>query len=151
MRAKLGLVTSSANDLDLVNALYEAMEGQQVDFTQFFRNLSQAIWGNAEPVRRLFADETKFGTWLTEWQARIETEEILPAARAEAMNAVNPIYIPRNHKVEEALQSAITGDMTKFEKLLTVLANPFEECLGLEEYASPAPANFGPYRTFCGT
>ncbi|MCX6048010.1 MAG: YdiU family protein [Chloroflexi bacterium] len=151
MRAKLGLATPSVHDLHLVNALYEAMDGQQVDFTQFFRNLSQAALGDAEPARRLFADDTKFVTWLTEWQTRIETEGILPTVRAQAMNGVNPIYIPRNHKVEEALQRAITGDLTKFEKLLAVLANPFEERPGLEEYAQPAPAEFGPYTTFCGT
>jgi uncharacterized protein YdiU (UPF0061 family) len=151
MRAKLGLFTISAHDLDLVNALYAAMDGQQVDFTQFFRNLSQAVLGNAEPARLLFADETKFATWLNEWQARMATEAILPTVRAQAMNAVNPIYIPRNHKVEEALQAAVAGDLSKFDKLLLVLAKPFEERPGLEEYASPAPAEFGPYTTFCGT
>ena len=67
------------------------------------------------------------------------------------MNAVNPIYIPRNHKVEEALQRAVAGDLTQFEKLLTVLAKPFEERTGLDEYAQPAPAEFGSYTTFCGT
>ncbi len=151
MRAKLGLVTPSAHDLDLANALYEAMEGQQVDFTQLFRSLSQAILGNSAPAQTLFADDTKFATWLTEWQARTATEAVLPAARAQAMNSVNPLYIPRNHKVEEALQRAVAGDLTKFDKLLMVLANPFEERPGLEEYASPAPADFGPYTTFCGT
>ena len=151
MRAKLGLVTPSAHDLDLVNSLYEAMEGQQVDFTQLFRSLSKVVLGDPAPARQLFVDDTKFVTWLTQWQARMESEEILPEARAEAMNAVNPIYIPRNHKVEEALQAAVVGDLTQFEKLLTVLANPFAERAGLEEYASPAPADFGPYTTFCGT
>ena len=151
MRAKLGLVTPLAHDLDLVNALYEAMEGQQVDFTQLFRHLSQAVLGDAEPARRLFADDTKFAIWLTEWQARMASEAVLPEARAEAMNAVNPLYIPRNHKVEEALQAAVAGDLTQFEKLLSVLANPFVERAGFEEYASPAPADFGPYTTFCGT
>ncbi|CAN5427472.1 YdiU family protein [soil metagenome] len=151
MRAKLGLVTESAHDLDLVNALYAAMDGQQVDFTLLFRNLSQAVLGNSAPARLLFADDTKFAAWLTEWQTRVHGEELLPAARAQAMNLVNPIYIPRNHKVEEALQAAVAGDLTKFEKLLAVLANPFEERPGLEEYASPAPTDFGPYTTFCGT
>jgi uncharacterized protein YdiU (UPF0061 family) len=151
MRAKLGLVTPSVHDLDLVNALYEAMEGQNVDFTQFFRSLAQAVLGNSEPAQLLFADDTKFTTWLEQWQARLQTETIQPEARAQAMNQVNPIYIPRNHKVEEALQKAVTGDLTYFEQLLTVLAEPFRAREGLEEYAQPAPAEFGCYTTFCGT
>ncbi len=151
MRAKLGLVTTSAHDLDLVNGLYEAMEGQQVDFTQLFRSLSQAVLGNSAPARLLFVDDTKFATWLAQWQTRIHNEPVRPEARAQAMNAVNPIYIPRNHKVEEALQAAVAGDLSKFEQLLAVLANPFEERAGLDEYALPAPAEFGSYTTFCGT
>jgi len=151
MRAKLGLVTQAEDDLALVNGLYAAMDGQQVDFTQLFHSLSQAVLGDPEPARRLFADDTKFATWLTQWLARTESEAILPAARAHAMNAVNPIYIPRNHRVEDALQAAVAGDLTKFEKLLMVLAKPFEERAGLDEYINPAPAEFGSYTTFCGT
>jgi len=151
MRAKLGLVTRAEDDLTLVNNLYAAMEGQQVDFTQFFRSLSLAVLGNPEPALQLFADRTKFTDWLEQWQARAQGEALSPAERAQAMNRVNPIYIPRNHKVEEALQSAVAGDLTKFEQLLTVLAKPFEERAGLEEYASPAPSEFGAYTTFCGT
>jgi uncharacterized protein YdiU (UPF0061 family) len=151
MRAKLGLVTTSVHDLALVNALYEAMDGQQVDFTQLFCSLSQVILGNPEPARLLFADDTKFATWVQEWLARTAIEDLPPTARAQAMNAVNPIYIPRNHKVEEALQRAVAGDLTQFEKLLTVLVKPFTERAGLEAYADPAPPEFGSYTTFCGT
>ena len=67
------------------------------------------------------------------------------------MDAVNPIYIPRNHKVEEALQRAIAGDLSKFETLLTVLSDPYTEQPRCGEYALPAPASFGHYTTFCGT
>lgn len=151
MRAKLGLVTASAHDLDLVNGLYEAMAGQQVDFTQLFRSLSQVVLGDAASARMLFVDDTKFADWLAQWQTRTASEAVLPAVRAQAMNWVNPIYIPRNHKVEEAIQAGMTGDLTKFEKLLTVLASPYEHRAGLDAYASPAPAEFGPYITFCGT
>jgi uncharacterized protein YdiU (UPF0061 family) len=151
MRAKLGLSTRFEEDLALVNRLYEAMEGQQVDFIQFFRSLAQAVLGNPLPAQMLFADDTQFVTWLAQWQVRSQTEAIQPAERAAAMNKVNPIYIPRNHKVEEALQSAVAGDLTQFEELLTVLAKPFEERAGFAEYAQPAPAEFGRYTTFCGT
>ncbi|MFN8490699.1 MAG: YdiU family protein [Caldilineaceae bacterium] len=151
MRAKLGLVTRAEADLALVNNLYAAMDGQQVDFTQFFRSLSTAVLGNPEPAQQCFADRAKFTAWFEQWQARVQCEALSPAERAQAMNAANPIYIPRNHKVEEALQSAVAGDLAKFEQLLTVLAKPFEERVGLEEYVKPAPPEFGTYTTFCGT
>ena len=68
-----------------------------------------------------------------------------------AMDRVNPIYIPRNHLVEEALTAATAGDLEPFERLVDVLAQPFDERPGLEAFAAPAPPSFGSYRTFCGT
>jgi uncharacterized protein YdiU (UPF0061 family) len=67
------------------------------------------------------------------------------------MDRVNPLYIPRNHLVEEALAEAVGGDLRPFQRFLDVLARPYDERPGLEPYAEPAPAAFGPYRTFCGT
>jgi uncharacterized protein YdiU (UPF0061 family) len=67
------------------------------------------------------------------------------------MDRVNPIYIPRNHQVEDALTAATAGDLEPFRRLVDVLAQPFDERPGLEDYATPAPPSFGPYRTFCGT
>ena len=68
------------------------------------------------------------------------------------MDQVNPIYIRRNHKVEEALAAAVKQeDMKPFSKLLSVLSHPFDEKLGCEAYAAPAPVTDTPYRTFCGT
>ena len=70
---------------------------------------------------------------------------------AEAMDRVNPVYIPRNHLVEEALQAATDGDLAPFNRLLDVVTHPVGERPGLERYAEPAPATFGPYTTYCGT
>ena len=67
------------------------------------------------------------------------------------MDRVNPIYIPRNHKVEEALAAAVNQDMMPFSKFLTVLSHPFDEVAGNEAYAEPAPVMSRPYQTFCGT
>ncbi len=67
------------------------------------------------------------------------------------MEGVNPVYIPRNHRVEEALAAATDDDLGPFRRLLDVLAQPFDERPGLESYAAPAPPGFGAYRTFCGT
>jgi uncharacterized protein YdiU (UPF0061 family) len=68
------------------------------------------------------------------------------------MDGVNPLYVPRNHKVEAALEAATDGDLAPFEQLVDVLRRPFDERSGLEAYAAPAPAGFGEcYQTFCGT
>jgi uncharacterized protein YdiU (UPF0061 family) len=67
------------------------------------------------------------------------------------MDRVNPVYIPRNHLVEEALDAATGGDLQPLGKLLEAVSAPFAERSGLERYAAPAPQDFGAYRTFCGT
>ena len=86
------------------------------------------------------------------WRKRLSRETTDGDARAAAMNCVNPLYIARNHKVEEALSAAVDQqDLQPFKTLLDVVKYPFEERDGLEKYAEPAPANFGPYKTFCGT
>ena len=85
-----------------------------------------------------------FDAWLSRWRGRATDP-------AEAMHAVNPIYIPRNHLVEAALTAATGGDLGPLEELLDALADPFTERQGLERFAEPAPESFGKYRTFCGT
>ncbi len=91
--------------------------------------------------------------WLPRWQERAAQVDAIPAARAQAMNAVNPAYIARNHRVEEALEAAVKrGDFAPFERLLAVLQHPFEERAEFSDYAQPAPAETSAgYRTFCGT
>jgi len=152
MRAKLGLVTKETTDLTLVNQLFQSMEGQDVDFTLLFRGLTDSIQGNETKVQDQFDNVEKFNLWHIRWMERLSGDPMEVEARITSMNAVNPIYIPRNHKVEEVLQIAEAElDYEPLEKLMSVLAKPFVERAGLEEYAEPAPSDFPPYRTFCGT
>ncbi len=151
MRAKTGLARAEAGDLSLMEALLEAARAGGADHTLLFRRLSDAALGRAEPARALFSDPARFDLWLARWRGRLAAEDAAPDARAAAMDRVNPVYIPRNHKVEEALEAAIGGNLAPFETLLEVIEKPFDERVGLEEYASPAPKEFGHYRTFCGT
>lgn len=86
------------------------------------------------------------------WQERISQEGIAEEKIAATMNKVNPIYIPRNHKVEEALHEAVfKNNMLPFNKLHSLLQNPFEEIDGFESFKEPAPKSDIPYKTFCGT
>ena len=152
MRAKLGLTTAREEDLSLAHDLIKAMDAQRVDFTLLFRRLAGAVQGDVEPARALFADPALFDGWHDRWNERIAVEgNVSSMERVAAMNRVNPLYIVRNHKVEEALSAARRGDLAPFDRLLEAIGKPFEERPGFEEFAQPAPAGFGPYRTFCGT
>jgi uncharacterized protein YdiU (UPF0061 family) len=151
MRAKIGLVSSEEEDSALINDLFTAMDGQNVDYTQVFRRLADAATGDDNGLRGLFDDRENIINWLVRWQARLLRDPQNPAERAQAMNAVNPIYIPRNHNVEAALGAAEGGNMLLFTTLLDVLSDPFTKRDGLEMFEGPAPDDFGPYETFCGT
>jgi protein adenylyltransferase len=151
MRAKLGVAGSEAEDGSLIADLLALMHAQRVDFTSCLRALSSSVVGDAARARSLFSDPSPFDAWSEGWRARLSSEARDPRAIAEAMDRVNPVYIPRNHRVEEALAAATGGDLEPFRRLLEVLAQPFDERPGLEAYAAPAPPDFGSYRTFCGT
>jgi len=151
MRAKLGLATNDERDLGLVASLFNAMEGQGADFRLFFRKLSRVPEDGRDAVTALFDDPAAICGWLDTWEARIAREGRPDAERAAAMDAMNPLYIPRNHLVEAALEAAEGGDLAPFEKLLEVVRQPFSERDGLAEYTQPAPADTRPYVTYCGT
>lgn len=157
MRHKLGLLHDEADDFALAADFLKTMEGQGVDYTQAFRRLAdtaEAADASREGwLRKLYADDAALGAWLPRWRKRLNAESVAPAQRAPAMRAVNPVYIPRNHRVEEALAAAVDlGDYAPFEKLLTVLQQPFDERMQFAAYAEPATAEESRgYQTFCGT
>lgn len=139
MAAKLGL---DAPDDTLARDLLALLHAQRVDFTQFFRALPR---GRA---RSLFAEPDAFDAWGGRWEALLPADR---GAAAAAMDRVNPVYVPRNHVVEEALTAATAGDMAPFHRLVEVISSPFDERPGLERYAEPAPAGSRPHVTYCGT
>jgi uncharacterized protein YdiU (UPF0061 family) len=145
MRAKLGLGDGVGDDITtpLLHDLLALLQASHVEYTSFFRALSAAARGDAEPARGLFLDLEAFDAWMRRWRA-LDPD----AAR---MDGVNPLYIPRNHLVEEALAAATRGDLEPFEQLLQVITRPYDERPGLERYTAPAPDDFGKYTTFCGT
>ena len=154
-RAKLGLFSAQDDDLALGQRLLNAMTEGEADFTLTFRWLANVVDGqNLETAnpRNLFSDPALFETWLAEWAARAQQEDVPPADRAAAMRAANPLFIPRNHLVEEAIRAGEDdGDFGPMQVLLAVLAHPFDEQQGAERYAlPPSPEQVVP-RTFCGT
>ena len=145
MRAKLGLPASldDAVASPLVDDLLTLLKASQVDYTSFFRLLGAAARGDASSTRRLFGAGAAFDAWVVRWRAQ--------GPDADAMDRVNPVYIPRNHLVEQALGAATDGDLHPLLQLLDALATPYDERPGLDRYAAGAPEDFGAYRTFCGT
>jgi serine/tyrosine/threonine adenylyltransferase len=151
MRAKLGLVEADEVTDALIADLLMLLREQGVDYTSSFRALSASLRGDASPVRSLFAGSSAFAAWADRWREQLAHGPSDARQIASAMDSVNPVYIPRNHQVEAALAAATAGDLEPFQRLLQVLAHPFDERPGLEAYAAPAPASWGRYQTFCGT
>jgi len=152
MRGKLGLVIEDEADLNLAKGFLAAMEDKKVDYTLAFRYLADAAVGQEEPIRALFADALAYELWSGRWRARLAREAATPLVRAQAMRRVNPGFIPRNHRVEEALSAAVErDDYAPFETLLKLLSRPFDDQPEFAAFAEPAPEGRGCYRTFCGT
>ncbi|MFL0578662.1 protein adenylyltransferase SelO [Dietzia sp. 179-F 9C3 NHS] len=139
MRRKLGLGEEVDDEVarPLIDALAEKLAEHHPDHTLFFRRLTEVARGDTTDV------EDGFGDWARRWRA------LSPDARV--MERANPVYIPRNHLVEEALDAATAGDLGPFEELLVVVTDPYTERPGLERYARPAPPGGAPHVTYCGT
>ncbi len=145
MRAKLGLAAGVEDDVaaTMVDELLSILQAGRADYTAFFRSLGAAARGNTGPARSLLPDPAAFDAWVERWSAE--------GPDADAMDRVNPAYIPRNHLVEDALAAGTGGDLAPLGQLLAAVTNPFAERPGLERFAAAPPVEFGPYRTFCGT
>jgi serine/tyrosine/threonine adenylyltransferase len=154
MRDKLGISGGEDGDLDLVRALLVAMHENAADFTLTFRRLCDAALekkADAE-VRGLFSNPGAYDGWAARWRSRLALESIEPNSRAQAMRNVNPAFIPRNHRVEQALDAATEHeDFSLFAELLTVLSRPYEDQEVFADFATPPRASERVFQTFCGT
>jgi uncharacterized protein YdiU (UPF0061 family) len=157
MGAKLGLAAGAGAgagaeaDHELVTDLLGLLAEHRVDLTTAMRSLSSVVRGDDTVLRSLFPTHEVLDDWLVRWGERRVALGADPATTAARMDLVNPRYIPRNHLVEAALAAAVDGDMGPFAGLCEVLASPFEDQPGRDDYTVAAPADFGPYQTFCGT
>jgi uncharacterized protein YdiU (UPF0061 family) len=146
MRRKLGLFNEEAEDGALIEALLTWMHAAKADFTNTFAELETL--GAAEA-----GGASEFQEWKARWQARLARQPQTAEEVRRLRRANCPAIIPRNHRVEEALAAAEAGDMGVMERLLTVLAAPYdhERARAVAEYRVPAPDGGEGYRTFCGT
>lgn len=154
LRRKAGLLTEREGDAALVQDLLQRMGANGADFTLTFRRLCDAA-ETAEAdagARALFADPGTYDAWAAQWRRRLEDEPATAQERAGAMRKVNPAFIPRNHRVEAALNAAVEReDFGPFEELLDVVSRPYEDRPELEAYTHPARPEERVCQTFCGT
>jgi uncharacterized protein YdiU (UPF0061 family) len=153
LRAKLGLTGTEEDDQALAEGFLALLHQQQVDFTLAFRRLCDAADEPASTaVRELFREPGVFDAWSVGWRSRLEAGGVPAAVRAQAMRRVNPLYIPRNHLVEQVIVAGVeSGNFAPFAELAEVLSRPFEEQPGRERFALPPQPTERVLRTFCGT
>jgi len=145
MKNKLGMISDEDQDKQMMSDLFKVMHKNQADYTNTFRYLINGKF----PQEKLLNDPD-FIIWEAEWKKRLSKNQTSEDGY-QLMMKHNPVFIPRNHKVEEALSAADQGDMSKFLSLCEVIKKPYNEDINFEEYTKPAPASDRVYKTYCGT
>jgi len=151
-RRKLGLTGVEEGDLELINDFLTLMHQGEADFTLAFRMLGKVAGGAEEAgLKVLFNPPADLDQWLARWRTRLAASSISPEVRQAAMEAVNPAIIPRNHRIEEAIQAATYDDFSFFERLHEALKEPYVEKPEFADYQTPPTPEQVVTRTFCGT
>ena len=146
MHNKLGLLGEDSKDESLIIDLLTWMHQKKADYTNTFCILmNESIKEN-----KIYKDENFLG-WKEQWQERLKMYNNSPEKSLKLMRSANPLVIPRNHKVEEALEAANNGDLNPMQNLLKILKKPYKNQEGIKEYQFPAPQSDKKYQTFCGT
>jgi uncharacterized protein YdiU (UPF0061 family) len=150
LRRKLGFLTEEDGDFDLAGEFLDWMKTARADFTNSFAALGKLLeTGVVEgPLSKAGA---ALGRWQEKWQARLRRQPKSKDEAAAAMRCANPLVIPRNHRVEEALEAAASGDFAVMQRLVQALEHPGRETAANEPYRIAPHASSVPYRTFCGT
>jgi uncharacterized protein YdiU (UPF0061 family) len=155
MAHKLGLQALGEQDTALVEELWQLMAEHALDFTLTFRRLADLARdgdGSEHSVANLFDFPASMQPWLGRWRARLAQDSLSAAERQALMYRANPVFIPRNHRVEAAIAAATDrDDLSVFQQLVDVLGNPHEYRAALALYATPPRAEQVVQQTFCGT
>jgi serine/tyrosine/threonine adenylyltransferase len=153
MGRKIGFATTQDGDVELVRRLLTTMHAAAADFTLTFRRLTDAVDSDDDgALLAAFGENPDFPLWLSDWRQRLGRDPQPAADRAASMRRVNPAFIPRNHRVEAALNAASdTDDMAPFLRLLAVLQRPYDDQPENAEYAQPPQPAERVLNTFCGT
>lgn len=147
MRAKLGIFNEEENDEILINQLLNIMKKYNADYTNTFRSLTMDKTEDTE----LYGKE-EFNNWYKMWQERLIRQAESKELSRELMRKNNPSVIPRNHRVEEALEAAVkNNDYTVMRKLLDAITKPYDYSVKNDYYVTVPKTSCGTYKTYCGT
>ena len=146
MRDKLGLFGEDLKDEALISDLLTWMYQNKADYTNTFCFLM-----NEKIKDDSIYNSKSFIIWKKRWEERLKVNNDAPKKNLKLMRSVNPLVIPRNHKVEEALDAANNDDLTLFKKLNTILKKPYQNQKDITDYQSPDISNNKKFQTFCGT
>lgn len=147
MGNKLGIFNIEKEDISLIENLLELMEKYEVDYTNTFRLLTLDKVEETE----LFG-KNGFEQWYEKWKTRLENQQVSEEFIKQLMQKSNPVVIPRNHRVEEALDAAVNNeDYSVLNNLLSVISHPYDYKADYMDYTTLPPDTSGPYKTFCGT
>ncbi|MGL5810587.1 MAG: protein adenylyltransferase SelO [Nocardioides sp.] len=150
MSDKLGLSDEEETDPELIDDLLGLLAAAKTDYTSAWRALADDLRGAEDAARGRLPDPAPYHAWRRRWLARLGDRDL--AAVADRMDTINPLYLPRNHLVEEALEKAREGDLRLVHDLLDAVARPYQKRPELSRYAEPAPLNFTEnFVTYCGT
>jgi uncharacterized protein YdiU (UPF0061 family) len=151
-RRKLGLMSEKDADGEFIRETLAMLAEEEIDFTLFFRRLTQVADGKYETAwGQLFNHPDRAGAWLAKWRARCGQDAADNQNRLAVMQGVNPIFIARNHRVEAAIQAGLRGDFAPFHQLVSVLARPYQEQPEFAEYEQAPREEQKVRETFCGT
>ena len=142
LHQKLGLEAKYPEDTKLIDGLFSILQNSRVDFTIFFRKLSNVEVDNFESnksIRDLFIDRESFDDWSVQYRRRLKMEQSNDSERKKRMNKVNPKYILRNYLLQIAIEKAENGDFSEVDKLLKIMGSPFDEQFENETYAKLPP------------
>jgi uncharacterized protein YdiU (UPF0061 family) len=154
LRSKLGLANEEEDDAALAADLLARMASNGVDYTVFFRRLCAAAKGPSEDaqIASLFAEPGAYFDWSQAWRRRLAREALSPDSRVATMRLANPAFVPRNHRIAQAIEAAVRrDDFEPFETLVRVLARPYEDQPEFVHLADPPRPDERVRQTFCGT
>lgn len=153
MCKKIGLDSTKTNSQEALTKLLRIMLDNKSDYTLTFRYLSEIIKGKRDSsFKQQFLEHNQISNWLKEWKELIKDQDLAKKEIVLSMESSNPVFIPRNHLVERAIEAAVeNNDFSEMKTLLTILSKPYEEQSKYGEYMKPPKPLEVVHQTFCGT
>ena len=151
MCKKIGLDGSKKNNQEILRNLLKLMMDNESDFTITFRSLSDILLNNSDNFLAQFHQKNEVSGWINNWKSALNLENKNVGEIISNLNNTNPMYIPRNHQVQKAIEESYLGNLKVLEEMLDVLKNPFQENVSLSHYSEAPSEQQRVTQTFCGT